>query len=346
MDEVLERVVRVVQQQVFFLHIPEDGLPLVQAGQLHGLRLADGAHGIVRIGQMPQVFHIEVFVARNQFLTVDAEGIYKEVQKIVGHGAVVHKTADGSYLAFFHFAFHLLYNFGCVGGLVYQYVRIPRNLNAVAAVHIVAGEYRVDIGFDDILDEHQVVVLPVLGQFDEAGHLAVGQLHHEVLGSSSFVCLSLCALVSFRIQSYGKVQAVVAQERYYLVLADGYGREIRKDFFPEEAPQEFFMKRLYVAALVEDDVLLPQGRQYFLFVDADTLFQLAVHLFVDFGHQLHGGLHALFIAVCGAGGNGLMVGYTYFVELFQVGRVYGYKVDALVQRQCIVFGFQQYPVVE
>ena len=63
MDEVLERVVRVVQQQVFFLHIPEDGLPLVQAGQLHGLRLADGAHGIVRIGQMPQVFHIEVFVA-------------------------------------------------------------------------------------------------------------------------------------------------------------------------------------------------------------------------------------------------------------------------------------------
>ena len=68
--------------------------------------------------------------------------------------------------------------------------------------------------------------------------------------------------------------------------------------------------------------------------------------FVDFGHQLHGGLHALFIAVCGAGGNGLMVGYTYFVELFQVGRVYGYKVDALVQRQCIVFGFQQHAVVE
>ena len=112
---------------------------------------------------MPQVFHIEVFVARNQFLAVDAEGIYKEVQKIVGHGAVVHKTADGSYLAFFHFAFHLLYNFGSVGGLVYQYVRIPRNLDAVAAVHIIAGEYRVDIGFDDVLDEHQVVVLPVLG---------------------------------------------------------------------------------------------------------------------------------------------------------------------------------------
>lgn len=54
---------------------------------------------------MPQVFHIEVFVARNQFLAVDAEGIYKEVQKIVGHGAVVYKTADGSYLAFFTLLF-------------------------------------------------------------------------------------------------------------------------------------------------------------------------------------------------------------------------------------------------
>ena len=32
--------------------------------------------------------------------------------------------------------------------------------------------------------------------------------------------------VGWWIQSYGKVQAVVAQERYYLVLADGYGREI------------------------------------------------------------------------------------------------------------------------
>ena len=34
-------------------------------------------------------------------------------------------------------------------------------------------------------------------------------------------------------------------------------------------------------AVVEDDVLLPQGRQYFLFVDADTLFQLAGYLFAN-----------------------------------------------------------------
>ena len=93
-------------------------------------------------------------------------------------------------------------------------------------------------------------------------------------------------------------------------------------------------------AVVEDDVLLPQGRQYFLFVDADTLFQLAVHLFVDFGHQLHGGLHALFIAVCGAGGNGLVVGHAYLVELFQVGRINGYKVNAFIQRQGVIFCFQ------
>lgn len=149
MDEVLESGTGSATAGLFSTYRKMDSRSS-RLGQLHGLRLADGAHGIVRIGQMPQVFHIEVFVARNQFLAVDAEGIYKEVQEIVGHGAVVHKTADGSYLAFFHFAFHLLYNFGCVGGLVYQYVRIPRNLDAVAAVHIVAGEYRVDIGFDDV----------------------------------------------------------------------------------------------------------------------------------------------------------------------------------------------------
>ena len=80
----LERVVGIVQQQILFLHIPEDGLPFVQASQLHGLGLADGAYGTVRIGQMPQVFHVEVLVAGYQ-----------------------------------------LYNLGCIGRFIYQYIRIP-----------------------------------------------------------------------------------------------------------------------------------------------------------------------------------------------------------------------------
>ena len=125
MDEVLERVVGIVQQQILFLHIPEDGLPFVQASQLHGLGLADGAYGTVRIGQMPQVFHVEVLVAGYQLLTVDAESVYQKVQKIVGHGTVVYKTADCSYLALFNLTLYLLYNLGCIGRFIYQYIRIP-----------------------------------------------------------------------------------------------------------------------------------------------------------------------------------------------------------------------------
>ena len=106
------------------------------------------------------------------------------------------------------------------------------------------------------------------------------------------------------------------------------------------------MERLYVAALIKNDVLLPQCGQYLLFIDADTLFQLAVYFLVDFGYQLHGRLYALFIAMRGAGGDGLMVGYTYFVELFQVGGINRDKIDTFVEWEPVVVSFQKYPVVE
>ena len=90
------------------------------------------------------------------------------------------------------------------------------------------------------------------------------------------------------------------------------------------------MKRFYVAALIEYDVMFPQGGQYLLFVDADTFLQLAVDFLVDFIYQFGGRLHSLFIALRGSGGYGLMVGYAYLVEFFQIGRVYRNKVDAFV----------------
>ncbi len=91
---------------------------------------------------MPQVFQIQMLVARDKLLTLDAEGIYQKVEEVLGHGAVVDKTADVADLAFLYFFLHLLYNFGAVGGVVNQDVRIAGNLDAVAAVHIVAGEDR------------------------------------------------------------------------------------------------------------------------------------------------------------------------------------------------------------
>ena len=76
--------------------------------------------------------------------------------------------------------------------------------------------------------------------------------------------------------------------------------------------------------------MFPQGGQYLLFVDADTFLQLAVDFLVDFIYQFGGRLHSLFIALRGSGGYGLMVGYAYLVEFFQIGGVYGNEVDAFV----------------
>ena len=106
------------------------------------------------------------------------------------------------------------------------------------------------------------------------------------------------------------------------------------------------MERLHIAALVKDDMVFPQGGQYLFFVDADTFLQLAVYFPVDLSNQFDGGLYGLFIVVCSPCCYGFMVGHAYLVELLQVGRIYRNKVDALIQRQGIVFGFQQYTVVE
>ena len=124
MYEVVERVVGIVQQQILLLYIPEDGFPFVQAGQLHGLRLFDGAYGMVGIGQVPQVLHIEMLVARHQFPPVYMIGIYQEIQEVLRHGTVIDKTADISDFAFLHLGLYLLYDFGSVGGIVYQDIRI------------------------------------------------------------------------------------------------------------------------------------------------------------------------------------------------------------------------------
>ena len=53
------------------------GRDTLRFGTLKPVGLADGAYGIVRVGQVAQVFHVEVLVARNQFLAVDADEILK-----------------------------------------------------------------------------------------------------------------------------------------------------------------------------------------------------------------------------------------------------------------------------
>ncbi len=73
---------------------------------------------------MPQIFHGEVLVARNHLPAVYAVGIYQKVEEVLRHGAVVYKTAHGAYLAFLYLLLHLFDDFGGIGGIVYQNIRI------------------------------------------------------------------------------------------------------------------------------------------------------------------------------------------------------------------------------
>ena len=157
------------------------------------------------IGQMAQVFQIQMFVSRYQLFTLDSEGIYQKVQKIVRHGPVIYKTAYGTYLAFFNLFLYLLHQIDAADGIVYHDVGISRYLDAITTVHFVAREDDTNIGFDNIFDKHQVIIFPMFGQFDETGHFTIWQFHYKVLQMVGifFLCV-------FQKQADSQVEPVVA----------------------------------------------------------------------------------------------------------------------------------------
>ena len=78
----------------------------------------------------------------------------------------------------------------------------------------------------------------------------------------------------------------------------------------------FVLLMLYVATLVKHDMLLAHGRQDELLVDAHAFIELAIHLFVDSLHELHGFLLALVILCWNYSvSNRLVVGHANLVEL-------------------------------
>lgn len=337
-DEMLERVVGVVKQQVLLGDVVEDGFLFVEEGELHRFRLFHTVQGFIRVGEMAQVFQIEVLVAWDELVTLDAEGVYEEVPKVLWHGAVVDKTAYVAYLAFLHFPFQLGYEVGAAGGVVNQNVGIAGDFDAVARVDVVAGEDEIEVRLDDVFGEHQIVVLFVRRKLDEAGHFGIGLLHDEVIGG--------VRLGVFQIDTDSKIKPVVSQEGDDSILRHRYGLEIRKDFLFEKVFDELLMERLYMAVLIKYDVALAQGRQYFLFVDAHTVIQLPVDFPVDFLYKFAGGLYGFFVTFRSSRGDSFMVGYTDFVKLFEVGRVDRDEVDTFVKRQTLVQSLQQYAVIE
>lgn len=90
--------------------------------------------------------------------------------------------------------------------------------------------------------------------------------------------------------------AVVAQEGDDFVFAHGHRSQVGEYLFAEEAAYEVLVERLYVAALVEYDVVLLQCGQNLFLIDADTFFQLAVDFLIDFFYQFGCRLFAFFVA--------------------------------------------------
>ena len=83
-----------------------------------------------------------MLITGDKFVTLNTEGIHKEVQEFRRHSTVVDETADVTDLAFLHFLLELGDEVGTAGGVVNQDVSVAGDLDAVAGVDVVAGKIR------------------------------------------------------------------------------------------------------------------------------------------------------------------------------------------------------------
>ena len=56
---------------------------------------------------MTQVFQIQMLVAGDKLVTLDAEGVHQKIEEVLRHGAVVDEAADVADLAFLYFFLQL-----------------------------------------------------------------------------------------------------------------------------------------------------------------------------------------------------------------------------------------------
>ena len=73
MDEMVERIIRIMYQQVVLAYIRQDALFLVQAVQGHGLQPLRTHQFGIRIRQLGQVFQVQMLVARHQVVRMNIE---------------------------------------------------------------------------------------------------------------------------------------------------------------------------------------------------------------------------------------------------------------------------------
>ena len=271
---------------------------------------------------MAQVFEVQMLITGDKFVTLNTEGIHKEVQEFRRHSTVVDETADITDLAFLHFLLELGDEVGTAGsGVVNQYISITGDFDAVAGVDIVAGEDQVEVCLNDVFGKHQIMIFLARRKFDEAGHFGVGLFHHKVKGLSEVCYIWPCcfhtyfytfSVISFiyalsgiffyiffsffsfvfffflRIDSYCQVKAVIPQEGDNFIFGYRHRLQVGKDFLPEKVFDKLLVERFYMIVLIKDDMIFAQGRQYFLFIDAYTVIQLAGDFFIYFLYQFAG----------------------------------------------------------
>ena len=98
---------------------------------------------LVRVGEVTQVFQIQMLVAGDKLVTLDAEGVHQKIEEVLRHGAVVDEAADVADLAFLYFFLQLGYKVGAAARVLDQDVSVAGDLDAVAGVDVVAGEDQV-----------------------------------------------------------------------------------------------------------------------------------------------------------------------------------------------------------
>ena len=84
---------------------------------------------LVRVGEVTQVFQIQMLVAGDKLVTLNAEGVHQKIEEVLRHGAVVDEAADVADLAFLYFFLQLGYKVSAAGGVVNQDVSVAGDLD-------------------------------------------------------------------------------------------------------------------------------------------------------------------------------------------------------------------------
>ena len=92
-------------------------------------------------------------------------------------------------------------------------------------------------------------------------------------------------------------------------------------------------------------LLLTQSGNQLTFINTNTVLHLLIHHLGNLMNKMF----CLFLSniiTMAARCNCLMLCHTYFIELFEIGRIYRNKIYSLIQRKGIIIGFQQYPMIK